>query len=215
MNEIKKTLATIKKQKLLCRLDFFEESIFLTQFGDDRKCQYEVSADDIERLFSGVEFSTGILPTNTIFYSSKNNIEKIIILRAGGKRKIVLNDKEITIPIPDHIFFGKGTEYKIFAIDIKTSILYQIPLPNVYNTGIICHGNAKFTKCTPKSINQNYETFWTSGFNEDLQENRIKGDKDLIDVLFSLSGKKIFPKKMLLKANVKLSDLTEENKKWA
>ena len=69
MNEIKKTLATIKKQKLLCRLDFFEESIFLTQFGDDRKCQYEVSADDIERLllrgcsgFDGSRFEVGLQP---------------------------------------------------------------------------------------------------------------------------------------------------------
>lgn len=215
MNEIKKALATVRQQKLLCRLDFFEESIFLTKFGEDKKSQYEVSADDIEQLFSGVEFSTGMLPTNTIFYSRKNNIEKIIICRAGGKRKIVLNDKEITIPVPDHIFCGKGMEYKIFAIDIKTSILYQIPLPNVYDNGTICHGNAKFTKCTPKSINQNYETFWTSGFNEDLKEHRIKSDKNLIDVLFSLSGKKVFPKKMLIEANIELSDLTEENKKWA
>ena len=214
MNGINKILSAVKQQKLLCRLDFFEDSIFLTKFDENRKSQYEISADDIEELFSGVEFSTGILPTNTIFYSRKNNIEKIIILRAGGKRKIVLNGKEIIIPCPNHIFCGKGTEYKIFAIDIKKPFLYQMPLPNINLDGSICHGSTKFTKCTPKSINQNYETFWTSGFNEDLKNGRIKTNKDLIKFLFSLSGKRKFPQDMLLETNITLTDLAEENKQW-
>ena len=183
MNEINKILSAVKQQKLLCRLDFFEDSIFLTKFDENRKSQYEISADDIEELFSGVEFSTGILPTNTIFYSRKNNIEKIIILRAGGKRKIVLNGKEIIIPY-------------------------------INLDGSICHGSTKFTKCTPKSINQNYETFWTSGFNEDLKNSRIKTNKDLIKFLFSLSGKRKFPQDMLLETNITLTDLVEGTRQW-
>ena len=208
MNEIRKSLEVIKQQKLLCRLDFYEESIFLTKFAEDRKSQYEVSAEDIEQLFSGVEFSTGMLPTNTIFYSRKHNVEKVVICYGATIKKIQLNDRDIIIPIPDHIFIGQGLKYKIFAMDITTSVVYQMPLPNVYKDGTICQGTANFTKCSPESINHNYKTFFDSGFNEDLEQGRVKGDK-LIEKLISLDGKRKFPKKWLLEADISLNEITE------
>ena len=64
-----------------------------------------------------------------------------------------------------------------------------------------------------KGQNIRYETFWTSGFNEDLKNGRIKTNKDLIKFLFSLSGKRKFPQDMLLETNITLTDLVEE-RQW-
>lgn len=209
MNALKKALDEIEEQKHICRLDFFEQSIFFTKFEEDRKTQYEVSAEDIEQLFSGVSFSTGILPTDTIFYSRKSNVEKVIILKGGCKKKIIINNKELTIPIPDHIFYGNGLEYRIFAVNLKESFLYQMPLPNIYPDGKICQGSAHFTECSPRSIHKNYEAFWKSGFNNDLSEGRIKGN-NLIAMLVVLRHKSKFPKKLLVKTEMSLQNLTEE-----
>lgn len=213
-NFIEETLESVSDQKLEATLSFYEHSIIYTKYDGKAILKVEVSGTEIEQVFAGVSFNSGLLDLNTLFYAKTGKTEEICLYFPAGKKKITLQvkkkNKVITIPVPAHVFLGVEQTYKIFAVkDLQEGSLCHMPLPNIHLNGDICHGSVSFPKCSKYEIKQAYRLFWESTFNKDLSDEKLSEKIDLHEYLISLDGKKLFPKKMLIDSKESLEDLIE------
>jgi hypothetical protein len=211
-NFIEETLESVSDQKLEATLSFYEHSIIYTKYDGKAISKIEVSGAEIEQVFAGVSFNSGLLDLNTLFYAKTGKTEEICLYFPAEKKRITLRfkgkNKVITIPVPAHVFHGIGLTYKIFAIkDLQEGSLCYMPLPNIHPNGTICHGSVSFPSCSKEEIKQAYKLFWESAFNKDLSDGKLSEKIDLHEFLISLDGKEQFPKGILVDSEDNLQDL--------
>lgn len=94
--------------------------------------------------------------------------------------KLVSKDKfNIAVPWTTYIFtwepngyidflFAFASDKQIESID---DIVYHLPVPNIYVSGLVCKPNASSAKLTTagQAINEAYQLLWNSNFNLDIQ----------------------------------------------
>jgi hypothetical protein len=186
-------------QSLEARLDIFTESVVLTRYGSDGEPEacYEVSPLDLAAAFAGLPVTTGMLPRDTLFYAESGADPIVGIYLEPQRRTLPLTDlaaqhagvngDEIEIPTPPLVFVGHGKQYRIYAVmgyptDPATT-LYHAPFPNVHPDGRICAGTADFPTCSPATIRQAAEAFFSSRFNTHLTNGKSR--KNSPDVLYT------------------------------
>jgi hypothetical protein len=177
-------------------------------------------------LTSSVMISTGLLPTNTRFYSG-SDYEYVIGIQSPPlvRRLRVANHKvvyEIPFPVCLFIFHVKNKSVvgaRIFSaknpVMKEGETLSRFPFGNTYKDGKICWGEARLPKIsTPVQLSGCVALFFDAPFNGDLIDNyTINKPKDLasiegIDSIISyLNGKDFFPQDMLYNLGIKVSEL--------
>lgn len=189
---------------------FTDETIWLTKFGSDGapSVTYPVDARHIANAIHDFGASTGLLAPDTLWWTAKRGETEIAVWLPAVPRTIFFRvgrrEHKIILPPLGCVFIGAGKAYRIFAALERPRTdrdqLYQVPLPNVYGDGSICHGSVPFPKCAAATIGQAAALFFESYFNQHVDAHRIQGDVPLLKQLQALSGKRKFPAELLIPA---------------
>lgn len=201
------------------QLTLTDETIWLTRFHNGQPgVTYPVTPGDVARAFNVFGVSTGLLSGDLLYWQQRGkNISIALWLPpsirtltfAGSKRPVALR-----VPLPGLVFAGEGTEYRIFAALERPTrpgdLLYHAPLPNVYDSGIICQGSVPFPRCTPETMPAAVQAFFESDFSLHLTEGRVQYRGPLLSFLRSLRGKKNFPNERLLPSGLTTGQLLND-----
>lgn len=204
-------------QRLLGRVDLFEETLFYTKFDAGRPAAaFEVSPADLATAFSGVPLATGLLPKNCLFYARSGQGERLAVYLPASVRTMAVavmqKRTEFKIPLPPLVFVGQGASYWIHAVKQYPGPdegLFLAPLPNVHNDGLICAGSVKFPGCSSATIYKAADAFFASDFNLDLAAGKSKKKTNLLELWEGLQGKDNYPVGDLVPSRISLADLVK------
>ena len=137
-----------------------------------------------------VALSSGMLPTNTLFWGQQANTTTLGIYVPARRWRMQMEKQHYHLPMPPFVFVGSGMAYKIFAVKKRPSgeatPLYHAPCPNVHTTGGICQGNAPFPDCSPQTIQAALKLFMEGSlFNADLSRGKCRSYPDDVRQLWA------------------------------
>lgn len=211
----------------LLRLDFYPTAVLMTQWNKQRNdlasptdarlptptTTYPVSIHDVATACTKIDFSSGFLPPNTLFWQRRADTIRLGIYVPVRRWQLQTAERTYHLPLPPLIFVGAGTSYQIFAVKKRPlnqhAPLFHAPCPNVHNSGSICAGNTPFPTCTAQTIHQALTLFMErSHFNADLSNNKCRRHPhDVRQLWQALDGKKRFPLGQLVPMHLRLSEL--------
>lgn len=151
-----------------------------------------------------------LLPKGYIDGAFTQNGFDVVWREEGKQRLFVTTYGRYMIPYPDLIFAisvrnGRVMQDYVFAAVGDT--LYNYPFGNVSSSGSICMGNID-TSCAATDIGSFAEEFFLGETNHDyVDSEKIKPAWSQKQLLEKLQGKKAFPKKWLVEADVQLNEL--------
>ncbi|MCP4994666.1 MAG: hypothetical protein GY934_12900, partial [Gammaproteobacteria bacterium] len=189
------------------RLDFYKSAVLMSQWQEDgRITSYPVSIHDVVTACTKVDLSSGLLPTNTLFWQQQANQMVLGIYVVARRWWVQTEGRSYHLPMPPFVFVGNGSSYRIFAVKKRPSSehdhLYHTPCPNVHTTGGICQGNTPFPVCSPQRIEQALHLFLEGSlFNADLSRGKCQYYPEDVRTLWAdLDGRKRFPLSELVQA---------------
>ena len=204
------------------RLDFYSSAVLMSRWEDDgRLATYPVSVHDVVSACTNVQLSSGLLPSNTLFWKQQANQMVLGIYVAARRWRVQTEGRSYHIPMPSFVFVGNGSSYKIFAVKKQPALslskgpsgehdrLYHAPCPNVHTTGGICQGNTPFPICSQQTIQQAWQLFMEGSlFNADLSSGKCQSYPDDVRKLWAeLDGRKRFPLGELVQSSRTMRDL--------
>ena len=192
------------------RLDFYDTAVLLSCWEEDgRLLTYPVSVHDVVSACTSVALSSGMLPSNTLFWGQQASTTTLGIYVPARRWRMQSAERHYHLPMPPFVFVGSGTAYKIFAVKKRASgedvRLYHAPCPNVHTTGGICQGNAPFPDCSPQTIQAALQLFMEGSlFNADLSRGKCRSYPDDVRQLWAeLDDRKRFPVSELVPAQTR------------
>ena len=192
------------------RLDFYDTAVLLSRWEEDgRLLTYPVSVHDVVSACTSVALSSGMLPSNTLFWGQQASTTTLGIYVPARRWRMQSAERHYHLPMPPFVFVGSGTAYKIFAVKKRASgedvRLYHAPCPNVHTTGGICQGNAPFPDCSPQTIQAALQLFMEGSlFNADLSRGKCRSYPDDVRQLWAeLDDRKRFPVSELVPAQTR------------
>ncbi len=182
------------------RLDFYQTAVLISRWQEDGHCTtYPVSIHDVVSACTSVELSSGLLPSNTLFWKQQAKQIVLGIYVPARRWRVQTEERSYHIPLPPFVYVGNGSSYQIFAVKKRPldhhTQLYHAPCPNVYTTGSICQGNTPFPICSPQTIQQAVHLFLEGSlFNADLSGGKCRSHpEDVRELWAELNGRKRFP----------------------
>ena len=207
----------------LYQLNYLEGSVEKTKF---------LSPSQIGKAFSVKDvFDSGWLETSILrFALGAKKKHKILSVLPAGRRKIFVTDPrpneereshgestsdsavELEVPLPTLLLLGCGKEYYLWAtldkVITQKSKICAAPLPNLDSSGDICFGKNTAPECRFDTIESVWRLILDSPFNNHQAANRCRTHEDDVrKLLFTLEGKKTFPKNALIKTNHTVGEL--------
>lgn len=188
---------------LRCRLDFHHQAVVMTIFNPETVEKRVVSAADVSHaLASELSFSSGLLPTNTLWWQNTRHGPIIALYEEPKVRTLALKEladsppRRFKIPLPGLIFLcSPGTPPSVFAVRKRptkeTDTVFKAPLCNIYENGRSCPGNHKY----PTRVADIVESFFVSFFTAaaELRNRSIAFPANVIHLWEHLDKKKRFP----------------------
>lgn len=181
-------------QRLLARIEVFQETIVMTRFDGDGQgvATYEVAPESLAAAFAGIPIATGLLPKNVLFYSRDDRGERIGVFLPRCVRRLAVVDggerRVYRIALPPMVFAGHETAYVAFACKQRPGEddrLYHAPLPNVHTNGKICAGSVEFPVCSLGTIYRAAKAFFGSDFNQHLVNRKSKAQPDDVTAMWA------------------------------
>lgn len=153
---------------------------------------------------------TKLMPESILYFSGNKNKRNIIWFNAPQKRTISTNKGNIHFQCPGIIYQLSDDQLKVFTYLTKSrpsadTVLYRLPLPNIYEDGDVCMGNVVIPKDSSEIsvLIERWEgCFWNSKFTNYL----IDEDKQN-PILVHLKKNKTFTRKHFTKIYNKLIKL--------
>lgn len=193
----------IPPDPLRLRLDFHHQSTVMTIFEDDVVTTHQVDALDVARaLASDLNFSTGILPENALWWQSTRSgpMFAVYVAPKTWRLTLKLSNKKLPdrydVPLPGLVFLcSPGKAPWVFAVKKKptkeSDIVYKAPLANVFANGKSCPGTNDY----PADIGSIVQSFFISFFSAtaDLHNRSQKFPDNILKLWKYLHGKKAFP----------------------
>lgn len=196
------------RDTLKMRIDIYSECIILQKLNDstehhsDRHYQL-ISARDLATAISqDMNYSTGLLPENTLWWSNGRKGSQFAIWIPPQVRRLALQTtasgppQRYTIPLPGLVFLCcQGHAPAVFAVAHRPTDprdkVYEAPFPNIFDNGVSCPGTQKY----PASPGEIPEMFLKSFFTKtaDIRGRSKKYPRDITDLWKHLDGKKTFP----------------------
>jgi len=160
------------------------DDTWMTRYNNGKPCQsYPVKTSDVAAALNIFGSSTGLLPENTLFWSTVGAATRIAIWLLPARREMVfdLNKKgrKMSLRLPGFVFMGQGKRYWIYASPTMptsaANMIYIAPLPNVATDGLICAGDVEMPIAGPDTIHTAAKLFFESRFNNHLASGKLKG----------------------------------------
>jgi len=208
--------AVVVCQRLMMRVDVFEEALVLTRFDTDGRpySTFEVSPVDVAAALSGIGVTTGLLPRECLFMAHVGGGERIGIYVPPGRRSLLAfpDEPALDVPLPGLVFCGEGVSYRVFAVKQRPGAvgerLFVAPMPNVGAGGLICAGTVRFPVASTATIYQALDLFLKSEFNADLANSKVHSERgDVRELWRKLAGKTRFPVNELVRSDWDLGEL--------
>jgi hypothetical protein len=119
-----------------------------------------VTVDSLALALAGIPISSGVLPKNTLFYTTVGADARLGIYIPPDVYGVHTPARHYLLPLPGLILTGYKTTWELYAVatgdwpewpDAQTRLCYP-PMPNVFNNGTICQGEMRFPECTTENI---------------------------------------------------------------
>lgn len=187
-----------------------------------REITKALSSASIARAFRYFQTDTGWLTTRRVLrYREEPDGNYFLSYEPAGRRTIFVRDesgvtREITLPLPTLILFGRQKEFYLWAakarIVTENTRLAFAPLPNLGSdwNGKICFGGNEVPEVRADKIEAVWRLIFNTPFNGDQANNKCRSEsKDVRRLLFTLAetDKKTFPKSELLETDTTVGQL--------
>jgi len=191
------------------RLDFHHDAIVMYLIDRGIITTRVVSAVDIGKaLMRDIPFSSGILPRDTLWWTTTSNNPAVALWRDPKIWKVALLTKALTeprrfaLPMPGLIFVcSPGRPPAVYAARKRPvsgqDLIYHAPLFNLFQNGQSCGGSHKY----PANVADIPESFFLSFFSAEghPQGRSRKHGADLLKLWEEIDGKKRYPLSDLVK----------------
>ncbi len=190
---------------LKLRLDFHEEAVVLQEFGRATIRTRLVSALDVAHaLAAELDLSTGILPSETLWWSRTAGGESLALWREPRawavklRRDVVEKPRRLRLPMPGLVFVCRTGQRapSVYAAKARPTglddLVFHCPTYNVFDNGTVCVGSHVF----PKEPAKVPESFFESFFHADGGTGRGKSQRYPNDVGLlweELDGQESYP----------------------
>ena len=203
---------------LRVRLDFYHQSVTLTDFEGDIVSTKVVSALDVATALSNeLNLGSGLLPENTLWWRNTRSGPMYAQYVEPGTHKVALQlnitkpVERFTIPLPGLIFLcSPGQAPWVYAVKKKpknaSDEVFKAPLLNVFANGRTCPGTNKY----PENIAGIVQSFFISFFSNtaDIQNRSKKFPNSVLQLWKSINKKDKFPLEDLVHHG-RIADLIE------
>jgi hypothetical protein len=181
----------VEEDPLRLRLDFHRESVIVHDYtGDVIKTKLVSALDVAHALARELDLSTGILPTDTVWWSRTSSGVRVAVWREPQVWTVRLREsydappRRLRLPMPGLVFVclpARQAPYVFAATTRPRSIddqLYHAPAHNVFDSGRVCTGTHAF----PADPGRVPEEFFRSYFSATHDTARGKSQKHPDDV---------------------------------
>jgi hypothetical protein len=193
----------VPPDRLAIRLDIFQETILLHQFGEDGTTVRVVSALDVARAFTrDIRLHSGVLPEGALWWSMGPEGDEVALWRSPRVWRAALvveafqPPRRFTLPMPGLVFVcSAGRPPSVFAAKRRPAgphyPLYHAPLLNLFSDGGSCTGTHKYGQ----DVGQHPEEFFTAFFSNagHTSGRSRKHPNNLLALWEELDGKKSYP----------------------
>jgi hypothetical protein len=193
----------VEPDSLELKLEFYRQSIVMHCYEDNKPTTVRlVDARDITAaLAKEMNFCSGLLPPNTLFWRNAARGTVTAIYQEPKKRKIALQsdfDKppvRFTLPLPGFIFLCiAGQSPWVYAVKRRptkeSDLVYHPPLSNVFDSGRSCPGSQKY----PANPLEIIDGFFISFFSKSEADKKSRRHpKDITQLWPELDGQAEFP----------------------
>ena len=193
----------VEADKLVLRLDFHEQSLVLTEFGDREAAVKLVSPRDMAfALAKELAYASGILPEKTLWWQNTSVGEVTALWEPPQVWKVALAQsvqgppRRFKLPMPGLIFLCRpGQTPWVYAAKkrpkSKTERVFKAPLCNIFEDGKVCAGNHKF----PMEVAEIPRSFFMSFFtaSADIVNRSVKHPRSIVELWEEIDGKDEFP----------------------
>ena len=162
------------RDELKFQINFYEESIYLKSYQDDKIFLRLISPEDLQKMLTEpAPTCTGLLPPNTLWWRQTIFGQEIALWSPPQVYTALLNTNpmeyptKFELPMPGLIFVcsPKKAPY-VFAAKAKPTKdddqLYKTPTFNVFSNGRTCPGTHHY----PEDVAQIPDSFWNSFFSQ-------------------------------------------------
>jgi len=157
--------------------------------------------------------STGVLPDNALFWRHGVEGESIGIFQPAQQRLIKYAGCEFRLPFPPLVMVGVGFDVFLYALNedrrpsSHTSLFYP-PLPNIFETCLVCKGQNTWGTVTAGNINEVLSALWASEFTPHMISGRsVSFPSNVADLFLAIAGRDEFPYEELVPVHEKLIDI--------
>ena len=199
-----------KEDRLLASIDFYEESIILTNRHNDRVITRPIQAQAlVETLSRQATFNTGLLSSQTLWVSHRHQATETALWQPPRVRKITiftnpqLPPLTMNLPLPGLVFLCSPQRAPtIFAARRRpkelSERLYHAPLFNIFGSGASCPGSHHY----PQDVRQIPNSFFEAHFSSEGDSNNrsVKHPNNLFHLWQEINNTRTYPKADLIPA---------------
>ena len=204
------------------QLDLYAHTVIVTRRGaNGRWTSYPIRPQALAEVLGNSPASSGILPANTLAYSSCSGVARYVVYRPAGRAVIRAAfagvERRLDIPTPPLVWEGQRTDYRLWALDTRlypvqpeNTPLYNAPFPNLYPGGGICWGDSDSRRvAAPDAMAAMLDLFLTGWrFSGHLAGNKSRmHGANVLGLLAELDGAETFPLHDLLASGMTLADV--------
>lgn len=199
----------VAQDSLVLRLDFYTQSVVMQRFRAGVTEVKHVSTLDVaEALANQMDFSTGLLPPETLWMTNTKAGRLYALWCPPAVRTLALMRRveeppeRYTIPVPGLIFLClSGRPPWVYACSKRPlntrQAVFNAPFFNVFESGRVCEGSHQF----PEDVTKIPESFFVSFFSRegDPAQRTKAHSSDLRKRWQTLEGKKRYPLRDLVR----------------
>lgn len=202
-------------------LYFLPGQFLFVRRENGREVAKALSSEQIARAFREYRTDTGWVERRILRYREQPEANYLLSYEPARTRTIFVETlngevREMNVPLPTLVLFGKGREFYLWAAKGRTvtpkSCLSLAPLPNLGGDlqGKICFGKNEVPECRAETIDSVWNLIFDAPFNADHAGGKSHSEpKDVRRLLFDLEKRKArrFPTKELLETNTTIEQL--------
>lgn len=202
-------------------LYFLPGQYLFKRLEEGREVAKALSSEQIARAFREFKTDTGWITRRILRYREEPEGNYILSYEPARIRAIFVETeagevKEIVLPLPTLVLFGKRNEFYLWAakarnVTAKTRLAIA-PLPNVGGdlSGKICFGKNEVPEARAETIDSVWNLIWSAPFNRDQSNNKCRSEAaDVRKLLLALSekGARSFPARELVETDTTLEQM--------
>lgn len=204
-------------------LYFLPGQYLFKRIENGREVAKALSSEQIARAFRQYQTDTGWIERRILRYREQPEANYLLSYEPARTRTIFVETetgevREISVPLPALVLFGKGREFYLWAAKGRSvtskSPLSHAPLPNLGGgselQGKICFGKNEVPECRAETIDLVWNLIFAAPFNADHANGKCRSEpRDVRRLLFALAERRArnFPAKELLETNTTIEQV--------